>query len=65
MNATIEIDGLRKRFGPTQAPDGMIIPVLYSLPMASTPAIGFLGSLASHGDAEFRLVLHRASSPVE
>lgn len=26
---------------------------------------GFLGSLASHGDAEFRLVLHRASSPVK
>lgn len=25
---------------------------------------GFLGSLASHGDAEFRLVLQRASSPV-
>jgi ABC-2 type transport system ATP-binding protein len=28
MNATIEIDGLRKRFGPTQALDGMTFTVL-------------------------------------
>jgi ABC-2 type transport system ATP-binding protein len=27
MNATIEIDGLRKRFGPVQALDGMTFTV--------------------------------------
>jgi len=27
MNATIEIDGLRKRFGPVQALDGMTLTV--------------------------------------
>jgi polyisoprenoid-binding protein YceI len=42
------------------------IPVSFARWDIKQPAgFGFLGSLASHGDAEFRLLLHPASSPVK
>jgi polyisoprenoid-binding protein YceI len=51
--------------------DGSILQAAGAIPVSfarwdiKQPAgFGFLGSLASRGDAEFRLVLHRATSPV-
>lgn len=52
--------------------DGAVLQTAGSIPASfarwdsKQPAgFGFLGSLASHGDAEFRLVLQRASSEVK
>jgi hypothetical protein len=51
-----------RRDGPVVQAAGAI-PVSFARWDLKQPAgFGFLGSLASQGDAEFRLVLHRASS---
>ena len=51
MNATIEIDGLRKRFGPTQALDGMTFTV------GPGQVTGFVGPNGAGKSTTMRVIL--------